>query len=178
MSVMKMNNIILLLYRNKTIRFCLTFGLLLFLFSIILYQKPSVKYFGSPLTKTIAYQAAWILNAIGIKVAANGIAVSGENFQITIRGGCNAIYEISLFLSAIIAYPSPLKDKLWGGIAGSVIIYILNLSRVVALFLIGIYSRNYFDMVHDHVSQSLFIFVVAVLWLLWAAKSNRSISSK
>lgn len=160
-------------FKHPVTRFCLLFLGLLVLFSILLYQEPTRQHFSRPVTAIIASQAAWILKALGMKVYASGVAISGEGFGVQIMGNCNAIFETALFLSAIIAFPASVKHKLVGGLLGAGFIYALNLLRVVLLFLVGVYTPQYFEEGHIYVSQSIFIIVVAIFWLLWVGKSVR-----
>ena len=161
--------------KHPITRFCLLFLVLLVGFSIILSQRPVEKLFSTPFTTVIASQAAWILNAIGMDVVARGVSISGEGFSVKILGNCNAIFETMLFLSAIIAFPASIKEKALGGGLGTVFIYLLNLIRVVVLYLIGVYAPDYFDQSHVYVSQTIFIVMVAMFWLLWIGKGVKTI---
>jgi exosortase H (IPTLxxWG-CTERM-specific) len=136
-------------------------------FSLALSPLSAKEHFSDPFTAGICRQAVWIINLFGINASQRDTAISGVAFSVDVKAGCNAIYEICLFVSAVIVYPSTLRQRFLGILYGVVIIYGFNLLRVVALFLIGAYDRNLFNMVHSHVSQALFIFLVVVLWLFW-----------
>ena len=136
------------------------------------------QFFATPITTFIASQATWILKVLGMDVYSRGVSISGEGFSVEILGNCNAIFETMLFLSAIIAFPSSLKEKAIGGIFGTIFIYLLNLVRVVVLFLIGVYAPQYFDESHVYVSQTIFIVMVAIFWLLWIGKGVKSIPAQ
>jgi exosortase H (IPTLxxWG-CTERM-specific) len=164
--------------KHPITRFCLLFLVLLVGFSILLSQRPVEKLFSTPFTTIIASQAAWILNVLGMDVYARGISISGEGFSVEILGNCNAIFETMLFLSAIIAFPASIKEKVLGGGLGTIFIYLLNLIRVVVLYLIGVYAPDYFDESHVYVSQTIFIVMVAMFWLLWIGKGVKSIPAQ
>jgi exosortase H (IPTLxxWG-CTERM-specific) len=164
--------------KHPITRFCLLFLVLLVVFTFLLSIELVQHYFYDPFTSLIASQAAWILKTIGLKVHASGITISGEGFSVKILANCNAIFEIMLFLSAVIAFPALLKEKLVGGILGSIFIYLLNLLRVVILFLIGVYSPQFFEETHIYVSQSIFIVMVAMFWLFWVGKWVRSVPAQ
>jgi len=165
-------------FRHPITRFCLLFLLLLLVFSFLLSLEPTKHYFYNPFTAFIASQAAWILKILGLKVHASGITISGEGFSVKILANCNAIFEIMLFLSAVIAFPALLKEKLFGGALGTFFIYLLNLLRVVLLFLVGVYSPQFFEGTHVYVGQSIFIVMVAIFWLFWAGKWVRTIPAQ
>ena len=164
--------------RHPITRFCLLFLVLIVVFSFLLSLELIKHYFYNPVTTLIASQAAWILNTLGMKVHASGIIISGEGFSVKVLANCNAIFEIMLFLSAVIAFPALLKEKLIGGFVGTIFIYTLNLIRVVGLFLIGIYSPQFFEETHIYVSQSIFIVMVAIFWLFWASKWVRTVPAQ
>ena len=165
-------------FRHPITQFCLLFLILLVVFSFLLSLEPIKHYFYNPVTTLIASQAAWILNTLGMKVHASGIIISGKGFSVKVLANCNAIFEIMLFLSAVIAFPALLKEKLIGGIVGSIFIYVINLIRVVGLFLIGVYSPQFFEETHIYVSQSIFIVMVAIFWLFWASKWVRTVPAQ
>lgn len=164
--------------RHSITRFCSLFLVLLVVFSFLLSLELIKHYFYNPVTTIIASQAAWILKVLGQKVYASGITISGEGFSVKILANCNAIFEIMLFLSAVIAFPALLKEKLIGGILGIFFIYSLNLLRVITLFLIGLYSPQFFEGTHIYVTQSIFIVMVAIFWLFWAGKWVRAVPAQ
>ena len=50
---------------------------------------------------------------------------------------------------------------------------VLNLVRVISLFLVRIYSPKAFETMHLDVWQALFIFLAIVLWAVWASRMSR-----
>ena len=165
-------------FRHPITRFCFLFLVLLVGFSFLLSLELIKHYFYNPVTTLIASQAAWILKVLGLKVYASGIIISGKGFSVKILANCNAIFEIILFLSAVIAFPALIKDKLVGGALGTIFIYLLNLLRVVLLFLIGVYSPQFFEGTHIYVAQSIFIVMVAIFWLFWVGKWVRTVPAQ
>ena len=169
---------IIIILRSPALRGGLIFISLLILFCIILYPVSVREHVTKPFTSFIALQAAWLIKFIGITVYSHGASITGKGFSVEIKNGCNAIYEISLFISAVIAYPSSLKYKFFGLAVGATVIYIFNLLRVIILFIIGVYYQGFFKMVHDHISQNIFIFFVVILWVFWASAAGNRISTK
>jgi len=104
--------------------------------------------------------------------------IVSNTFDLRVGEGCNALYEIMLFLSAVLAFEAPLYSKIYGAGFGIIFIYVLNLIRIAMLFFIGIHLNEYFKISHDQVFQSLFVGIVAILWLFWAATANKHIGFK
>jgi exosortase H (IPTLxxWG-CTERM-specific) len=156
--------------KHPVTRFCLVFAALLILFSFMMFQKSVERNFIHPFTALIASQAAWFLRMLDMKVTAEGITITGEGFGVEILGNCNAVFEMGLFLCAVLAFPARATEKVLAGILGVIFIYCLNLLRVVSLFLIGVYAPQHFDESHVYVSQTVFIVLVSFFWLIWIGK--------
>ena len=75
-----------------------------------------------------------------------------------------------IYLSAVLAYPATLGAKAIGSVLGLLMINGLNLIRVVALFLIGLYYNQIFHETHVYVAQALVIAVAVATWLYWAGR--------
>jgi exosortase H (IPTLxxWG-CTERM-specific) len=163
-------------FRHPVTRFCLLFLGLLVGCYVLLTLDLLKNYFSTPVTSLIASQGAFILKVLGLNVYANGITISGAGFSVKILGNCNAILETVLFLSAVMAFPATLKEKVIGGSLGTIFIYLLNLLRVVILYLIGVYAPQHFEESHIYISQSIFIFLVAIFWLCWIDKGVKEVA--
>jgi len=163
-------------FSHPVTRFCLLFLGLLVVFYVLLTLDLIKNYFSTPVTSLIAYQGAFILKVLGLQVYASGITISGAGFSVKILGNCNAILETVLFLSAVMAFPATVKEKVIGGSLGTIFIYLLNLLRVVILYLIGVYAPQHFEESHIYISQSIFIFLVAVFWLCWIDKGVKEVA--
>ena len=87
--------------------------------------------------------------------------------------GCDAVEAIALYVCAVLAFPLPFPKKLIGMTVGALLLSVLNLVRVVSLFLIGVYSHRIFNLMHIDVWQALFIFFAVLLWILWLLWATR-----
>jgi exosortase H (IPTLxxWG-CTERM-specific) len=163
-------------FRHPVTRFCLLFLGLLVGFYVLLTLDLLKNYFSTPVTSLIASQGAFILKVLGLNVYASGITISGAGFSVKILANCNAILETVLFLSAVMAFPATLKEKVIGGSLGTIFIYLLNLLRVVVLYLIGVYAPQHFEESHIYISQSIFIFLVAIFWFCWIDKGVKEVA--
>ena len=119
--------------------------------------------------------SGYILGFLGQNITVEGASISSLAFSITIKQGCDAIEPTALFICAVLAFPAAFSKKIAGIVAGTLLLSILNLIRIVTLFLVGLYLPRAFNIMHADVWQGLFIFLAIlfwVLWLLWIGKSQ------
>lgn len=115
-----------------------------------------------------------ILNTFGEEVSVRDQSlISAKGPAIQIERGCDAVEPSALFVSAVLASPVPLLSRLSAALAGTFLLMLLNLVRVISLFLVRIYSPKAFETMHLDVWQALFIFLAIVLWAVWASRASR-----
>lgn len=121
-----------------------------------------------------ARASTFILNVFGENASARDTSVSSARNSVNIRHGCDAIEPSALFLAAVLAFPAAFKSKLPGLIAGTLILAIINLVRIVSLFYVGIFKQEWFDFMHEDFWQPLFILLALSLWIAWAMWAMRT----
>lgn len=121
-----------------------------------------------PFTAGIAKTSGATLNLLGQKVTMRGTEIHSSKFAVNIRNGCNGVEAMLIFLAAVVAFPARWKPKLAGLALGFLAIQLVNLIRVVALFLTGIYFPKVFDTSHTVVWQTIVILFAVLLWIFWA----------
>ena len=75
---------------------------------------------------------------------------------------------------ALLAFPAGWKNKIIGLFAGIFLLFILNLIRIITLFLAGIYYPKAFDLLHVEVWQVLFILAAVGLWIFFIQKATKA----
>lgn len=120
-----------------------------------------------------ARASALILSAMGEGASANGTAVSSRRYSVDIRHGCDAVAPSALFIAAVLAFPSSIRSKLPGLVAGTVILAVINLIRIVSLFYTGIFYPKAFEFVHVDIWQPVFVLFSLTLWVIWALWATR-----
>ncbi|MEX2456051.1 MAG: archaeosortase/exosortase family protein [Balneolaceae bacterium] len=122
-----------------------------------------------PLSMNIASISAGILNAMGESVIYYGRVVGLEGGAgIEIVDGCNGIAAIGLFLGFIYAYPGDWTPRILFSIVGILVIYLVNIARIVFLSYIQVYWPSIFDFSHDYSTTTIFYLVIFILWMIWA----------
>ena len=93
--------------------------------------------------------------------------------SITVARGCDAVEPSALFVSAVLASPVPFLSRLTAAVAGTVLLMLLNLFRIITLFLCAVHWKKAFDIMHLDVWQTLFIVLAILLWAIWAAWATK-----
>ncbi len=152
--------------RRDVIRGWVLFALYTLGFFVLLYGLD--RQLVDPFTRWIAQLTKTILTLAGIQAWVTGKVVGTPAFSVAIQNNCNAIYEIALFVAAVLAYPATWRERAWGVVLGFGVLYVVNLIRVVSLIYIGGHLPTYFNASHIYIWQSLFIVFALGLWIYWA----------
>ncbi len=107
------------------------------------------------------------------RVFGNLLDTSHGDFTMIIGVGCDAAYPLACFVAGVLAFSAPCRDKIVGLVAGVTLIEILNLIRIVTLFIIGIHFHRYFDLFHTQIWEGLFVLLALLLWMAWAMRVVR-----
>jgi len=99
--------------------------------------------------------------------------IEGDSFhvgpsQIQIIGECTPVMPTSVLAAAIAAYPTVLRAQLLGIVAGAVVIWAFNLLRIASLMVVLAWRPGSFDFIHMYLWQTVTLFVVLLIFLLWA----------
>jgi exosortase H (IPTLxxWG-CTERM-specific) len=121
-----------------------------------------------PFTGGVARLSGAVLNLLGQHVALRGTVIQGPHFAVNIRNGCNGVEAMLIFLAAVLAFPAPWRWRLGGLVLGILAIQVVNLVRVVSLYLTGAYLPHLFDASHTVIWQSVVILFGVLLWIFWA----------
>jgi exosortase H (IPTLxxWG-CTERM-specific) len=121
-----------------------------------------------PFTAEVARASGAGLNLLGQQVTLQGTIIQGHHFAVNIRNGCNGVEAMLIYLAAVLAFPASWRARLFGLALGVVAIQLVNLVRVIALYLTGVYFPKIFDASHTVIWQSIVILFGVLLWILWA----------
>lgn len=149
-------------------RFVLTFGVLVAVF----YLGTATAFFRDTFVPAYlganARVTAAILSLFGQKAEAEGKMIQSAKFGMEVERGCDAVEPTVLFLAAVLASPVALRARLIGMVAGGLALAVINVLRLVTLFVTGIYWHEAFEVMHVDVWQAIFIFLAILFWVLWA----------
>ena len=163
---------------KSVIRFIITFLSVYILLSIVyklyLDYSDGSKYYPDYITSTVAKQTQDLLETVGYETSIEPHEaepsmklIIRKKFVARVVEGCNSISVIILFISFIIAFSGKFKTTLFYLLAGSTLIYIVNLTRIVILS-IGLYHYPWRrEILHTVIFPAIIYGMVFVLWMFW-----------
>lgn len=155
----------------------LVFSIYFIVSIIIFYIIIRADYFKSELHPSLinlnAQISGFALNMLGQNTVCTNSIVSSNLFSVDIRRGCDAIEPIILFVSAVTAFPTSISKKLVGVFVGIIVLFSINILRIICLFLTGVYVESLFEIMHVDIWQYLFIFFAILLCLFWIQWSSK-----
>lgn len=87
-----------------------------------------------------------------------------------IGDACNGLGLFAVFLIFIIAFPGPVKHKLWYGLAGLLSIHAINALRIAVLCIITSYDYELLNFNHDYTFYVVVYGWVFGLWYFWVKR--------
>ncbi len=159
---------------RSDLRFLLIFGVCLSVYYAATLTSPIKNGFFPTYLRWNASVSGALLQVLGqdVVVVDQSIGLVG-GASIQVERGCDAVAPSALFVSAVLASPVALGSRLAAAALGSVALMLLNLLRVISLFLVRVYYPKAFDTVHLDVWQALFILLALLLWALWASRASK-----
>ncbi|MES2628610.1 MAG: archaeosortase/exosortase family protein [Bacteroidota bacterium] len=169
------------MFPKEVIRFFI-YGLLLYLGWEVVYQGFLSVHTSFNFT-VIDWQVriSWyVLDFFGYTVyAASGIRenfldilwIEGSTQSLEVMKNCNAVELIVIFSIFLLAFPSKWKDK-WWIIPGSIVLFLLNIVRIIVLVIIEYKAPEYMDFNHKYTFTALMYLVIFGFWFLWLKKTS------
>jgi len=158
------------------LRFFVTFLLLQALLFGIELTPFAQAYFVEPWTNTLARISTWLVTVFDPNVMAIGkiMRSTTNGFAVSIEAGCNGVEATIVLVAAILAFPAPWRSKVIGMVVGVLAVQGLNVVRVISLFYLGQWDRDWFEWAHLYIWQALIMLDVLIVWLVWVRTLPRS----
>lgn len=168
-----------LLIRYKSVlQFILTFLFVYFFmafsYNLYLYYSVGTAYYPDYITNIVSRQIQELLIFSGYETQvlphpderSMKLIVNGKYLARVIEG-CNSVSVIILFISFVIAFSGRIKTTFFFVLSGSVLIYIVNLIRIVILSIALYHYPWRSEILHSVVFPAIIYGVVFLLWMLW-----------
>lgn len=123
------------------------------------------------LNETVVKSSTQVLKWIGFAASLNQNNIYINNiFCISVGTPCNGLVLFALFTGFVLVMPGKILHKLWFLPVGILLIFSLNIVRVVALAVNYQYSPETFDFNHRYVYQITVYLFIFLLWQFWVKK--------
>lgn len=153
------------------LRFIIIYLVLLFAYQFFLnsFQKEGL----DPFSRMIAEQVRYFQNAIGFPTQLYN-DVKNEQVWFYVRKeyptrmveGCNAVSVMILFVAFVFAFYKGIKTFVFV-ILGLILLYIMNVLRIVGLNIVVLDYKEYSKIAHDYAFPAVIYGTVVILWLIW-----------
>ncbi len=157
--------------KNRMLRFLLLFPIFLavgFCGLLIPFLHPAVTGF----TRGLVEISAMVIRLFGGSATAHQVVLQNpaNGFAMEVIDGCNGDDVAVLLWAAILAYPASWKQKGTGLLAGTATIYVINFLRIISLFYLGQYNRQWFEFAHLYVWESVFVLLTLTIFWMWVRR--------
>jgi len=169
---------------KSVVRFILTFLLVYIVLSVgykfYLDVSDGSKYYPDYITHTVAKQSEELLNVFGYKSEAlthpdepSMKLIVRNKYVARVIEGCNSVSVIILFIAFIIAFAGRKRTTFMYVLAGSVLVYAVNLLRIVVLA-IGLFHYPWRrEILHTVIFPLLIYGMVFLLWMFWVNRFSK-----
>jgi len=151
------------------LRFTILFSVIAITLFILELTAPGQQFFVQPFTALIADFCTWLVQLFDGDAVAEGNVIrsmaTGEGIQIV--AGCNGVEAMIILFAALVAFPAPWLYRLKGMFWGFIAIQALNSVRIISLFYLLQWDKDWFDWFHLYLWQALIILDALVVWLIW-----------
>lgn len=128
-------------------------------------------------SKGVVILTSKILEMLGVPSTYQGSVIKLPSIALDVRFGCNGLEAVMIYAVAVMAFPSPWKNKLIGIVGGFVAIQVINILRIASLAYSAIHFKSLFEYIHIYVAQGLMIAVslgIFFIYLNYAKSSHRA----
>ena len=162
------------------IKFILFYFVFAFAYAQFLNQYDASKFELDSITKTVSDQTSYVMQFFNEdyqvlpneKEASTKVIYKGK-YVARIIEGCNAISVIILFAAFIFAFASNWFKTLTYILLGSLLVYILNIIRIILLVKAIYFYPTYQEILHGTLFPLFIYGVVFILWVIWVTKFSK-----
>ncbi len=168
-----MGNRLKTFWRNQSIslRFLGRFALMLGAFYVFYYSDFNLTRIHPHILNAQAKVGAFLLRLMGQSAVADGIYINGDEFRMSVSGGCDGLEVTALLIAGILAFPSTWPEKWKGLLYGVGILTVMNILRLPMLYFAGAKgSRSLFDLLHVQGGFVIFISITMLIWGYWVIR--------
>lgn len=141
----------------------------LVIFFLLLKSAFFERHFVAPYTEFVASSGRAALRLLGIQAHGTGSLIASPEFSVNIMNVCNGLEVTAIFFATVMGFPARWRYKLLGLGIGYPLIYLINIIRIVVLFILGFKMPDIFEDVHYYYAQAFVIIATVGVWLIWVS---------
>jgi exosortase H (IPTLxxWG-CTERM-specific) len=125
-------------------------------------------------TRCLVEISAVVIRLFGGNAIAHQVVLQNptNGFAVEVLDLCNGDDVAILLWAAILAYPASWLEKGKGLLAGTATIYVINFLRIISLFYLGQYNRQWFEFAHLYVWESVFVLLTLTIFWTWVRRMS------
>lgn len=156
---------------------CITllFHRLWWAFADVIQSIPAISGSAEFLAHQVYFASAWIdkhilMMNITTEDATNTIRFHYVNGYISVNESCSGLKQMYQLAVLFLIFPGPWKHKLWFIPATFVVMFLVNILRIILLSGVLLYFPSYWDFFHLWVMRPFYYVVIFLLWVVWVEK--------
>ena len=119
--------------------------------------------------------ASWLLTATlpGVMIQAGTTSIHAPGLEVKIMDGCDGVEAWLLLAAAMFVFPMSWRRRWQGAALGTLILYVLNLVRIVTLFHLAWGKPAWMEVAHLVMWQCIIVLAAGGFVLVWLAPRQR-----
>ncbi|HMO51749.1 MAG TPA: archaeosortase/exosortase family protein [Kiritimatiellia bacterium] len=119
--------------------------------------------------------AGWLIQLTlpDVPISLRPASIVSPSLRMDILRGCDGVEPWLLMMTALLAMPSSWRRRLGGVAVGTLLIFSLNLLRIVSLFHLTLHEPAWFEVAHGVVWQSVMVLAASIFSLAWMGVFKR-----
>lgn len=118
-------------------------------------------------TQWVVLVTARLLGVMHIPCVVHNSILDLPAISLDVRFGCNGLEAVMIYSVAVIAFPATWKKRIFGILAGFIVIQIINVVRIAGLAYAGVHFKGIFEYIHIYVAQGLMIAVSLGIFFIY-----------
>lgn len=93
-----------------------------------------------------------------------------SNGYIAVWSSCSGLKQFYQLFFLLVLFPGPARHKLWYIPTGLLLIFMVNIFRIVVLAFVLLWMPSVWDFVHLWILRPFYYVVIFLLWMIWVEK--------
>ncbi len=162
--------------KREIVRFISVYILLTAAFLLLIGLEPVKKIvdINGSYTRLVVLLTAMLLKPFDVVEGINGSIIQLRGISLNVLFGCNGLEAFLIYAAAVLAFRASWGKRLFGIVIGFLVLQLLNVLRITALGIVGVYFRDFFYYFHVYVAQGIMIAFALVMFMAYMSYANKN----